>query len=142
MPAEKRTPPPEKLKEYIARGLTQQQMADEWYRESCVVVGRSAISTAISRAGLASYEAVRHDDLLPWQLQPEHRYVSEARYLRLEARRRKGLALSPKEERRLNAWLKELSNAGAVIYYHPDTARGFWWVHREPTDTDIIRKPT
>lgn len=140
MPARKMTPPKELLAAWRELGLTQKQMVDEWFAETGVRVSRSAIAMAMHRAGLADPAHERHDDLLPWTLRPEHRHYSEARYLRLESRRRRGLPIPVDENRRLLAWLDALRQASAVVYYEPETARGFWWVPREETDRDIIRK--
>ena len=128
------------LRRYLEKGLTQQQVVDAWERDSGVKVSRSAIAMALARYGLESaHPRDRYEDLLPWKIKPEHMRLMDARNLRLEARRRRGLPLSSRDEKRLINWLDELEQRNAVIVYRPNTHRGFWWVTRNEDDTDIIR---
>ena len=73
---------------------------------------------------------MRHSDLIPWKLQPEHIYKPEARLLRLEGRRRAGHSLRDDELTWLENWKRELAEADAVIHYDRDTPEGFHWVTR------------
>lgn len=126
------------LERMLRRGLTQHQIVDAWEKETGVRVSRSTIGMAIKRYGLqSSTERPRHDDLLPWHVVGEHRNHLEARMLRLEARRRKGLPLSEADLQWVNNWRAELEAKNAVVGYDP--AVGFVWLPREPTDSDIIR---
>lgn len=62
--------------------------------------------------------------------------------LRREARRRQGMEASETDEFRLGRWLAGLEEDQAfVVHYDPDTEAGFFYVPREPTDDDIIRRP-
>lgn len=139
MPAPRRAPSTEQLRDYRARRLTQQEMVAEYFAETGVKLSRSAFAMAMHRDGLTDAAPSRHSDLLPWAVRPEHRYHRDARYLRLESRRRAGQTLRADDARRLQAWLDDLDTYNAVVYYHPNTKGGFWWVVRKPTDTDIIR---
>lgn len=141
MPRPLKAPPKEKMLEYIERGLTQQEMADEWSRESGDEVARSTISVAMARYELNGIPRERHGDLLPWTLRSEHRYHRDARYLRLESRRGKGGSLTEAELRRLDAWKRELMDRDAVIYYDADSPGGWWWIRRQPFDGVLIRHP-
>lgn len=49
-------PSKETLESYVARGLTHQQMADEWRAESGEEVSRAAMSMALARLGVAPKE--------------------------------------------------------------------------------------
>jgi hypothetical protein len=73
---------------------------------------------------------MRHSDLIPWKLEPEHVYRPEARLLRLEGRRRAGHVLREDELKWLENWKAELAEAKAVIHYDKDTEEGFFWVTR------------
>lgn len=141
MPTPKRAPSKEQLQDYLSRKLTQQQMVDAYFAETGIKVSRSAIAMAMHRTGLANTAHVRHDDLLPWTLRPEHRYQRDARYLRSESRRRRGEAVSAAELRRLQAWKTELDSRNAVIHYDPDSPGGWWWIERTPYDMDLVRHP-
>lgn len=135
-----KVPDRETLKAYLDRGLTQQQIADEWHKDSGNQVSRTAIAMAIDRYGLSSNKPVpRHASTVPWALRPEHRFHTDARYLRLEGRRRAGLPLTEDEKRRLGDWMDELLRLNAVIVYDPDTEAGFWWLERTEDDRDVVR---
>lgn len=130
------------MKGYLAKGLTQQQIADQWEKDTGIRVSRAAIGMAISRYGLTpSRTRARFDDLIPWKVSQEHRYLRDAAMLRLEGRRRKGLPMTDKERRLLTTWMSELQDANAVVMYHPDTDQGWFWVTRKDIDDDIIRRP-
>lgn len=65
---------------------------------------------------------------------------NDARMLRLEGRRRKGLAINEKDLRLLTNWREQLEEANAVVAYDAETEEGFFWVNRKDTDDDIIRR--
>jgi hypothetical protein len=67
---------------------------------------------------------------------------NDARMLRLEGRRRKGGALSEAEKRWLTQWRERLDEAKAVVVYDGATTEGWFWVERQETDDDIIRRPS
>lgn len=130
------------MRRYLERGLSQQQIADEWEKDANIRVGRAAIGMAISRYGLKSTtQRGRYGDLIPWKVKPEHRQHRDIKHLRYESRRRRGMPLSEGELRRLENWKVALREAGAVIYYEPETKQGFFWVVREDKDDDLIRRP-
>lgn len=130
------------LETYIEMGLTQQQMVDEHERRHNIRVARSTIAMALDRHGLVSVNPrKRYRDLIPWVMRPVHRQHRDVKMLRLECRTRAGLPVGEAEERRLYNWRTELAKAGAVVSYHPETPEGFYWVPRERTDMDIIRRP-
>lgn len=122
--------------------MTQAQMVDAWEQESGMRVSRSAIAMAMSRWDVpAQKPRPRYEDMLPWHVLAEHRLNAQARLLRLEGRRRKGGHLTDRELAWLTTWREELAAANAVIVYDPDTEEGFFWVVREETDDDVIRRP-
>lgn len=130
------------MRRYLERGLSQQQIADQWAADSNKRVSRAAIGMAIIRYGLESaHSRGRYDDLIPWKVEPGHRQHKQLKYLRLESRRRRGLSLTAAELRRLESWKLALKQANAVIYYEPRTEEGFFWVNREPEDKDLVRMP-
>lgn len=142
MPNPRLVPDKAQMEAYLKRKLTQQQIVDEWEKDSGVRVSRSAIGLAIERYGLKSATTrPRWERLIPWQVKPEHQQAKEVRLLRLEARRGQGLPLSDRDLKRLENWKRELAEANAVIHYHPDTDKGFFWVPREEGDGHLIREP-
>lgn len=142
MPNYEKVPNKQQLEKYLKMGLTQQQIADRWERDSGVRVTRSAIANAIQRNGLKSNRPRdRYMNMIPWTLAPEHRNHADARLLRFEARRRQGKPLNDREMTWLQSWLEELQDKNAVIMYDPRWPEGFAWVPREDTDDDIIRRP-
>ena len=130
------------MEAYLRAGLSQAQIARQYEEDTGIRVSRAAIGMAINRYGLSSNKpSFRYEDLLPWHLKPEHTMHTEARLLRLEARRRRGLPLSETDLKWLDSWLKEMREQNAVVTYNPDTEDGFFWVERTAEDNDIIRRP-
>lgn len=130
------------LSRYLERGLTQQQIVEQWEADSGLRATRSAIAMAMNRYGLSSARPrPRYDEMLPWQVRLEHASHNDARMLRLEGRRRKGGDLTVKEKRILQQWKQLLEERHAVILYDPATEQGWWWVPRTEEDDDLIRRP-
>lgn len=137
-----RVPNKTQMRRYLEKGLTQQQIADQWEEDSNVRVSRAAIGLAIARYGLQSSKPrKRYAELIPWKIRPEHRQHRDVKMLRLESRRREGLPLSEDDKRRLTNWKAALLDAEAVVYYHPETEQGFFWTPREEQDGDLVRQP-
>ena len=133
-------PTKNELEQMLRRGLTQQQIVAEWEEKTGTAVSRSAIAMAMKRYGLKSARPrPRHEDMLPWHVKDEHKNHIEARMLRMEGRRRKGLPLKEEDLRWLNNWRRQLDEAGAVVAYDPETDEGFFWIERKASDSDIIR---
>lgn len=136
MAAPQVVPSKTEMREYLRRGLTQKQIAE------IAGCSRSAISMAIERYELKSARPrARYMDLLPWKVSNEHRMRAQARLLRLESRRRQGKAIGERDRVWLNNWLTWLDDQNAVVMYDPDTKPGFFYVPREESDDDIVRRP-
>ena len=134
------------LERYLSRGMTQQQIADAWFEDSGIRVVRSAIGMALARYGLKGTRTQeRYEDLIPWQVAPEHKTHYDVRMLRREARRRRGLPQSDKDSNELENWKRRLHEAGAVITYDPLTEQGFWWLSKDdaenPDPSGLIERP-
>lgn len=87
-------------------------------------------------------EVVRGDDLVPWDVRPEHRWAYPLGLLRSEARRRAGSPGSATDEERLALWKAGLSEQGTVVAYDPYSDEGFSYVPRRvDVDADLIREP-
>ena len=87
-------------------------------------------------------KALREDDLVPWDIRPEHRWAYPLALLRTEARRRAGARGTVTEEERLALWKAGLADQGQVVAYDPYSEEGFSYVPRRAgVDGDLIREP-
>ena len=136
-------PDPTQMRRYLAQGLSQREIAEQYEADTGIKVSRSAIGMAISRYGLkSSRPRDRYTDMIPWVLRPEHMHSAEARLLRFEGRRRRGLDLSDADLTWLNNWLAELDEDKKVVMYDERTPQGWWYVERTEDDDDpVIRRP-
>ena len=125
--APRRLPPAQELKKLVDLGYTHAEIAEYVFRTTGQVVARSAVSAALSRAGLTTRDGVRYRDELPWRVKAEHLTQYPARMLRLLGRRRANIVLADEEAERLDAWLEGLEEKDLVIAYCPDGG-GFLYV--------------
>lgn len=125
MPAPKVLPPDSELILLAEQGLTHAQIAQHISLTSGTRISRSAVSVALKRAGYAKPTA-RYSEALPWKVASEHANAYPARMLRLLAKGRRGARLTEEEAKRLNSWLDELDESGAIVAYSPDA--GFLYV--------------
>ena len=134
------------LRRMRRQGMTQQQIADEVFERTGYRVTRNAVTMALARAGLSG-DVRRYDDLIPWKVRETHQAHYSLAMLRLEARRRRGLELTPASEKRLDSWLHRLETGTEevpgplVVTYVYDSPEGFYHVPRTKKDKDIIRRP-
>lgn len=135
-------PPASELKRLRDRGKSLREIADHVYDTTGERVTPAAISACLSRAGFA-LDTPRYDELIPWRVQMRHQKHFFVRMLRLEGRRRAGMPIRPEDERRLDEFIEELRDLGAVIHYNPDYGTdGFYAVPaRSGVDMDLIRVP-
>ena len=135
MPA-KILPPTSTLRAMVDRGLTHQQIADAISQETGYEVSRSSVSAALHRANETA-RAKRYVEELPWVVREEHQTHYAARMLRLLGRRRAGIVNSEESNKRLDSWLAQLEEAGAVVTYVPDTPEGFHYTFGKPNSKGI-----
>lgn len=82
------------------------------------------------------------EDLVPWVVQPRHRWAYPLSMLRADALLRAGDPLQPIDRRRLASWLANMGDGDLVVNYDPDTDEGFGYSRRRPgIDTDLVRVP-
>lgn len=117
----------------VERGLTHKQIAEILTRETGYPVSRSSVSAALHRAN-ATQPAKKYPDVLPWRVREEHQTHYAARMLRLLGRRRRGIQNSAEADARLDSWLNQLRESGAVVTYLEDTPDGFYYTPGEPKD--------
>jgi len=130
MAAPRLLPPVQDLKKLVEKGMTHQEIAEHLNRAKGIKVSRSAISAALSRAGLTEREGHRYRDEIPWRVKTHHLTQYPARMLRLLGRFNQGMLLSSEEENRLDAWLASLGENNAVVAYCPD-GPGFIYVEAD-----------
>jgi hypothetical protein len=135
MPA-KILPPTSTLRALVEKGLTHQQIADAISKDTGYTVSRSAVSAALHRANETT-RAKRYVDELPWVVHERHQTHYAARMLRLLGRRRAGITNSEESNKRLDSWLSQLEEAGAVVAYDPKTPEGFHYTFGEPNHKGI-----
>lgn len=134
-------PDKNEMEKYVAAGLTQKQIAEDWSKRTNETVSRTAIAMAIQRYGLTSKRSrPRYEDMLPWRVSEEHQDHRDARLLRLEGRRRRGEPISKENLTWLANWKRALLDMDAVVTYDPQTEEGFFWTNRREGDDDIIRR--
>ncbi|MDH6462042.1 hypothetical protein M2302_002217 [Micromonospora sp. A200] len=140
MPARKIQNEQEVLR-WFEEGRSYQWMIDEYKRKYNIETVPSLWGNFRRRKGLES-RYTRNDELIPWALRDEHRWLFPAMMLRTEARRREGKELREEDATRLSAFVARLKNKKLVVHYDPDTEEGFFYVPaREGIDTDLVRVP-
>ncbi|MEU5403702.1 hypothetical protein ABZ348_30925 [Streptomyces sp. NPDC005963] len=125
---------------WFEEGRTYAWMIDEYKRKYGIDTVPSMWGNFRRRKGLVR-RITRDDDLIPWFVKEEHRWLYPLAMLRFEARRRDGRGLSEAETARLASWKEMLAEEGAVVHYDPDTEEGFFYVPRQPGDDDLIHRP-
>lgn len=144
MPAHRLLPSIPELTKLVEAGYTHSEIAEYVFQTTGERVSRSAVSSALSRAGV-SREGPRYKDELPWRVATKHLTQYPARMLRLLGRKHAGLPLNDDENGRLLAWLDALAEHEAVVAYCPD-GPGFLYVSADEvgdgTDGIPIRRRT
>ncbi|AWN07548.1 immunity repressor [Streptomyces phage Goby] len=139
MPARKIQNEQEVLR-WFEEGRTYDWMVEEYKRKYNIETVPSLWGNFRRRRGLPR-RIVRDDDLIPWLIKEEHRWLYPLAMLRVEARLRAGAKVSELELSRVTNWKQMLEEENAVVHYDPDTEDGFFYVPRQPDDDDIIHKP-
>lgn len=132
MAAPRLLPPTQELRKLVDDGLTHSEIAEFIRASTGLIVSRSAVSSALHRAGLTR-EAPRYRKEVPWKVRAEHLTQYPARMLRLLGRRRSGLDLTRDEAVRLDAWLEGLEEKELIVAYCPD-GEGFIYVDPDEVD--------
>lgn len=151
MPAERKLPSDTRLQAWVDAGFTHEQIAEKVNQQNLAElspdkrkfyqpIGRSAVSAALSRAGLTN--PVRYKESIPWRVKLEHSRSVDLWMLRVAHRMKYGGKWSEDEERRFKSWKKnQMQDGNAVLIYIPDSPEGFYRVYREEGDDEFIRPP-
>src|SRR5687768_6614608 len=103
-------PPTSELKAMVSQGLTHEEIARVLSRETGYSISRSTVSAALHRAN-ETEKAKKYNEEIPWRVKEEHQTHYAARMLRLLGRRRAGVQNSEESDKRLDSWLRQLSEA-------------------------------
>lgn len=131
--------PPAELKKLLDAGKTHPEIADLVYQRTGHKVTRSAVTQAISRAGLSRKDPKRYVDTLPWTVRTQHAPEYPARMLRLLGRVREGQKLSPDDQSRLDAWREKLERDELYVVYAPFSNPGFRYIRLEDGWEELTR---
>lgn len=129
------SPSPEELRRYKELGLTYQGIIDDWHGRTGYRMSRGTLANAMFRAGLTT-KTERYRDTLPWTVLDKHTDNLPARMLRLLGRRRRGMAIKPEDESRLDGFLRRLAEDNAVVFY--TKASGFLRVDRSTVPPEYL----
>lgn len=133
MPAKRLLPSESTLKKWVEEGLSHQDIVDRVLEREHVVVSKSAVAAALSRAGLT--RRVRYDKHIPWSpIRADHARAYQLSMLRFLARRDAGLPLTLDQSERLDSWLERMDREDAVVDYVYDSADGFVYRRRKKGD--------
>lgn len=119
-------------------GWTYPQMVMEYRRKYGIETTPTLFANFRARRGL-EMRNVRNAALIPWQVEPAHRFAYPLSILRWEAQVREGRALSPSQAMKHASFMGALKRDDQVIDYDP--VQGFRLVPRVPSDEDVIRRP-
>jgi hypothetical protein len=125
---------------WFEEGRTYEWMTEQYRTKYNLVMTPSAWGNFRHRRGLAR-RIIRDDELIPWAIREEHRYLHPVMMLRLEARVRAGLDVPEVHAIRHRNFMARLAERNLVVDYDADSAEGFRLVPREDSDDDVIRRP-
>ena len=130
------------VRRWYHEGKTYVWMAQEYQRKYELSVSPSIFSYRRTTRGWERRQRTR-DDLIPWEINDEHRWHRHFGMLKLEIQsRRHGLGtLRESDVRDLLAFREQLKAENAVVQYNSHTEEGFSFVPREPGDLDFVRMP-
>jgi hypothetical protein len=135
--------PDQDVRDMVEEGKTNKEIAQSLLGPPHYIeVTPEAIGMWKRRRGYPA-TTLRYDDLLPWVVHESHAKLYAATMLRMEARRRRGLPLTERNQKLLSSWLQKLKEQNVVVWYEENdpTGQGWYYFPREDRDTDIIRKP-
>lgn len=133
--------PQQKVERLARAGLSNAEIIERLRREDHIDTTTAAISMFRKRHDLPRLRA-RYEDLLPWQVRPEHGNLFMAKMLRTEGQLRAGKELPESTAAQHAAWRLRLEEADAVCHYDGETAEGWWLVpRRHGIDKGLIREP-
>ena len=125
MPRPRVLPSPDELRRMVEAGWSHADIAAHVEKTTGQQVQRSAVSAALSRAGLTK-ATPRYKEEIPWRVSEGHLTEYPVRMLRLLGRKRRGLPMNEEEEDRLSSWMEQLAEWDAVVAYSPSV--GFMYV--------------
>ncbi|MFE0104121.1 hypothetical protein [Streptomyces sp. NPDC059009] len=125
---------------WIEEGKTYAWIVEKYKEKYGIETTVPMWSTFRRRKGIEP-RVVRDTNLIPWKIAKEHMLAYPLVMLRSEARMRAGEELKGRAASKLQSWKNMLEETNQVVYYDRDTEDGFFYVPREDSDTDLIRRP-
>ncbi|MEU6883247.1 hypothetical protein [Streptomyces sp. NPDC046712] len=138
--------PPKKIQDeqevvrWFMEGRTYEWM-QQTYKEKYGIDTSIPMWAAFRRRKGLDRRNLRDDNLLPWKVNEEHRHRYPAMMLRAEARLRAGKELTGRSGQKLANWKQMLTDDELVVHYDAATEQGWFYIPREDSDTDLIRRP-
>ncbi|MGW8743565.1 hypothetical protein [Streptomyces sp. NPDC055794] len=129
------------VRRWLEEGKTYAWIVEQ-YEEKYGIQTTVPMWSAYRRRKNIKRRVTRDTDLIPWKIAPEHMLAYPLVMLRSEARLRTGEELKGRAVGRLASWKQMMEESGQVVYYDRDTEDGFFYVPREDSDDDLIRRPS
>lgn len=137
MPADTKVPDQTTMRLWLEQGLTHQQIADRWERETNIHVARSTVTRACIRYGLTTDTMNRYQEYVPWRVRAPHAMAYPLRMLRLMGRKAQKGELSETEEKALASWLEKITTGNMIVAYDPDDpGQGVYYIDAQYKDHD------
>lgn len=106
-------------------------------------VTKQAVSNAKKQGNIDVNRRISYKEYIPWRVKAEHANTYIHMMLRLYARDKMALGMSPKERTQLTEFLAELTANNWVVNYDPSIVPPWHTTNRRPDiDKGIIREPT
>lgn len=134
--------PRERILQWIDMGLTNTQIMELLAAEPYKLHPSSGAVRVIRARERPETRVLRdHSDMIPWTVRGKDQYKHVASMLRLESDVRAGITLEGRNLRYWESFRRKIEDPPQVITYVQDdpTGQGWYYLPREPWDTDIIR---
>jgi hypothetical protein len=127
----------------LRAGLDQGEVVEYLATHHNIHVSRKAISLWSRRRGLPRQRPATPYEIIPWKIEPNHRFKQVAHMLRAAAREDRGDAVPPRIAGTYAKWRQMLKDMDYVVDYDPETEGGFLYRKRKPSDGDLlVRMPS
>lgn len=135
MPRARQLPDRKTLEKWHASRMTFKAMAEKFNAEHPEFddVTDRAFMNACRRYGFPTRN-LKHDELIPWTLRPDHTKLYDTEMIRRFSARMQGKQFDAEMDQKINAWFQNLNDAKSILVYRKDTQQGWVPVKRKPTD--------
>lgn len=130
--------PDNEVERLLRAGLNQGEVVDYLAEHHDIHVTRKAISLWSRRRGLPRQRPATPYEIIPWKIEPQHRFKQVAHMLRAAARAERGEEVPPRIKGTYEKWRQMLQENNYVVDYDPESEAGFSYRVRKPTDGDLL----